>query len=115
MLLTLIWWAIIWIVSSIPSKDLPSIQVLSIDKLAHAAVYFILGWLLDTWLLRKQVRPSMRRWFFVAVLLSALLDEYHQHLILGRSVTIYDFFANALGLSMAYLAGNYRHDKRKRP
>ena len=115
MLLTLIWWVIIWIVSSIPSEELPSIQVLSIDKLAHAAVYFILGWLLDTWLLRKQVQPSKRRWIFVAVLLSALLDEYHQHLIPGRSVSIYDFFANILGLSLAYLAGNYRNDKRKQP
>jgi VanZ family protein len=43
LVLTLLWWVLIWILSSLPSDDLPSLQILSIDKLAHIGVYFVLG------------------------------------------------------------------------
>ena len=112
LVLTLLWWALIWILSSVPSDDLPSLQILSIDKLAHIGVYFVLGFLVNSWLKTRQIKASKRSLIYLALLCSALLDEYHQSLIPGRSVSIYDFLANALGLGFAWTAGFLNRDQR---
>lgn len=114
MFLTLCWWGLIWIVSSLPSKNFPDIEILSIDKVAHAGVYLVLGLLMDMWLQRKRISGYKRALIFALVLISALADEYHQHMIPGRSVSVFDFLANALGLILAYLWGTFRYDKRTR-
>lgn len=114
MIMTIGWWILIWIVSSLPSDDLPSLQILSVDKLAHCAVYFVLGWLMNLWLGRKAVKASRRNLIFVLLLISALADEYHQSFIPGRSVSVFDFLANALGLGIAWLTGLAKRDQRQR-
>jgi len=114
LILTLFWWALIWIVSSIPSEDMPSLQILSVDKLAHMGVYFVLGYLMDIWLRGKQISPVRRGLIYLLILISAALDEYHQTFIPGRSVSFFDFLANAFGLLIAYGAGSLRRDQRHR-
>ncbi|HPN40601.1 MAG TPA: VanZ family protein [Candidatus Cloacimonadota bacterium] len=112
LVLTLLWWALIWILSSVPSDDLPSLQIFSSDKLAHIGVYFVLGLLVNSWLKTRQIKASKRSLIYLALLCSALLDEYHQTFIPGRSVSIYDFLANALGLGFAWTAGFLNRDQR---
>jgi VanZ family protein len=48
---------------------------------------------------------------FAIMWISAALDEYHQRFIPGRSVSIYDFYANSVGLIIAFLTG--LHQKKK--
>lgn len=115
MILALLWWGLIWLLSSLPSKELPQLHIFSLDKLAHYGVYFILGILLDRWLKSRDISGVRRILVFLAVLISALADEYHQYFIPGRSVSIYDFMANALGLGTAFLMGSIRRDQRSRP
>ena len=114
LMLTLLWWLLIWILSSLPSEDLPSLQVFSIDKLAHIGVYYILGLFVDAWLKTRHISPGKRFMIYLILMVSALLDEYHQTFIPGRSVSIYDFFANALGLSFAWMTGFFRRDQRSK-
>ncbi|NLK49424.1 MAG: VanZ family protein [Candidatus Cloacimonetes bacterium] len=115
MLLTIIWWVAIWVVSSLPADELPTVDEVGVDKLAHVGVYFILGILLDTWLRRKGLTLKQRLGVFALAVISAFADEYHQHFIPGRSVSIWDFVANASGLVLAWLWRFIRHDKSKRP
>jgi VanZ family protein len=99
----LLWLCLIWIVSSVPSRDLPSIKVISVDKLAHIAVYAILGLLINPWF-RQMGWKGRKRWIAYGVLLMlAALDESHQRFIPGRTVSIYDWVANACGLLIGFV------------
>ena len=106
------WWSLIWIVSSIPSADLPQVEVLSLDKLAHFGVYFVLGCLLNLRLKQKSCPLGKRTLIYIPVLITALLDELHQKYIPGRNVCVYDFLANASGLIGAWIAGLFNYGQR---
>ncbi|HQQ67271.1 MAG TPA: VanZ family protein [Candidatus Cloacimonadota bacterium] len=109
--LSLLWMLLIWLVSSIPSKDLPSVNLWSSDKLAHILVYLIWGLLVSTYLRKRNVGTQVYLGIFVLMWISAALDEYHQSYIPGRSVSVYDFFANSLGLLSALFTGLYKKKK----
>jgi len=105
LVLAILWMAIIWLLSSIPNPGLPSANIIGIDKLAHSGEYFIWGMLVNQYL-RYLKYGKWGYWLvFLIMLLCAALDEYHQKYIPGRSVSIYDFVANALGLLSALYSG----------
>ncbi len=104
------WLLLIWILSSIPSKNLPGIQVLGIDKLAHVCVYFILGLLCNLWLKSLHCKTYQVVFFYSLLLLTATADEFHQYYIPGRSVVVYDLMANGLGLVLAMGLYLKKHD-----
>ncbi|HAN40573.1 MAG TPA: VanZ family protein [Candidatus Cloacimonetes bacterium] len=106
------WWCIIWIASSIPSANLPDIQVLSWDKLAHFGIYFVLGCLLNWRMKEKNYPLGKRSLIYIPVLVTALLDELHQKYIPGRNVCVYDFLANAAGLIGAWIVGLFNYGQR---
>ena len=109
--LSVLWMLLIWLVSSIPSKDLPSVEFWSSDKLAHILVYFIWGLLVSTYLRKRTAATKVYLGVFAIMWISAALDEYHQRFIPGRSVSIYDFYANSVGLIIALLTS--LHQKKK--
>ncbi|MDD4309442.1 MAG: VanZ family protein [Candidatus Cloacimonetes bacterium] len=86
---------------------MPEINIFSGDKIAHIAVYTLLGILFNPWLKSKRLPFYKQFLFYATLLLLAALDEYHQNFILGRSVSVYDLMANALGLSIAFVAGRW--------
>lgn len=106
--LALVWLALIWILSSIPSMDLPSVRILSFDKILHFGVYFVLGFLLNRWLRKIGYSKQTTNIIYALLLLNAALDEWHQVLIPGRSVSIWDLGANFLGVAVARLTLNYK-------
>lgn len=110
--LFIIWYVLIWVVSSIPSKALINIDKLSMDKLAHFFVYLVLGILYNRVMQTSKVKRKHRIPGYVLLLISASLEEYHQKWIPGRSVSVYDLAANSLGLFTALLLG-LRRDKSK--
>lgn len=98
----LIWLALIWLVSSLPGKSLPAPRLLSLDKLAHIGVYLVLGLLTNRAVIRVGWSSQNLGWIYLALLVSSGLDEWHQHLIPQRSVSVWDFAANAAGLVLAF-------------
>jgi len=97
------WLLTIWILSSLPSANLPDYQIFSLDKVLHFGVYFVLGTFFSFYLLRRKAQPRKCLLWFGVLILSALAEEYHQAYIPGRSVSVYDFLANASGLIVAVI------------
>jgi len=64
----LFWLVVIWIMSSLPSKDIPSVNLLGFDKVAHVSVYAVLGFLVNPWLKHKKF-TSVTVIFIYAVLI----------------------------------------------
>ncbi len=88
--------------SSLPGKHLPSSKIIGLDKLAHVGVYLILGLLTNRTVRLLGVGRKNIWWIYLILLATAGLDELHQFLIPQRSVSIWDFAANAAGLGIAF-------------
>lgn len=99
---TLLWWIAIWVVSSTPSDKLPTLKIIGWDKLGHFGVYLVLALLINRSLLSLKVRKKQAILIYLIVLLSAALDEYHQLMIPGRAVSVWDFLANSAGLLIGF-------------
>lgn len=108
----ILWLILIWMLSSIPGKDLPTGKIFSWDKLAHWMIYLILCLLINRCIRGMKIGKGNARLIYFFVLISAALDEYHQSYIPGRSVTYYDFAANAMGVLSGYLIGVVKSDFR---
>lgn len=109
------WLALIWTVSSIPAQKLSSAKVLSIDKVAHIAQYLVLALLVNRALWLLQVKSNLVPWIYLLLLLSAGLDEWHQHLIPRRSVSVWDFVANGIGLGIGFSLVWISRDRSSKP
>jgi VanZ family protein len=111
----LLWLALIWIMSSVPGHQLRMTGIFSVDKLAHIGEYLILALLVNRSYLRLGV-PSRWIWLVYALLLvSSGVDEWHQYFIPQRSVSVWDFVANAAGLGIGFGLYWIVNDRSKRP
>lgn len=103
--------AFLWVLfitglSVMPGIQLPSFQLFSADKLAHAFVYGVLTWLL----LRAQLRTgSLQSGFWVEIIICCIsiaygiLMEFVQYTFIpGRFYEIDDMLANAFGCVMGW-------------
>ena len=91
------WAALIVALCTIPGTDLPNLDITSIDKLAHFALFAVLAWL---WLDATD-GPIGRRSAIVIVLgaVFGLGTEYYQGLLpWERTPDMLDAAANAVGL-----------------
>jgi len=79
------------VASSIPGNSLPTIIILSPDKLLHMAEYGILGFLV--FMSFKKMRAPI----FIGVISFAVFDELWQSMIPGRMSSVYDVIADVLG------------------
>lgn len=98
----LIWFAILWGLSSfkLPGDFIPPVN--HFDKIEHFGYFFGGGGLLCAWLYRRNPeQPDWRKLIVTAVVLIALigaLDEYHQSFTPGRSGNDpFDWLADVLG------------------
>jgi len=103
LILSLIWLCMIWVVSSLPSQDIPQVNIMGVDKIAHFGVYLIWGMLVHTYLHKKEPNKKLRMVIVLLMFFLAALDEYHQRWIPGRDVSVYDLFANWSGLFASFL------------
>jgi VanZ family protein len=94
-ILTLIYAALIFVVSSIQSFP-SSIETSMNDKSLHVIEYSILGFLTLGCFKKRNLLPIL----IVAFVISALYglsDEIHQYYVPGRMFSYYDVLANTLG------------------
>ncbi|MCB5224205.1 MAG: VanZ family protein [Candidatus Cloacimonetes bacterium] len=97
-----LWVAVIWTVSSLPGRHLPSGKIVGFDKVAHFSIYFVLGILTNRLLKGFGIATKRVWWIYLILVVSAALDELHQYFIPQRSVSVWDFAANAAGLGTAF-------------
>ncbi|MCB5262473.1 MAG: VanZ family protein [Candidatus Cloacimonetes bacterium] len=102
-ILMLLWMVLIWVLSSLPSDDLPALNIWGIDKLAHLGIYLIWGIWALLFLAKLKASTALVCFSFSLMLVLAALDEFHQCLIPGRQVSGYDLLANASGLVLAFI------------
>lgn len=89
--------AAITIESSISNVSLPDLGIDFTDKLAHFAVFGIMGWVLT----RGMILSNMKHPILISVLIGfifAITDEWHQSFVPGRDADVVDVVADLFGL-----------------
>ena len=101
-LVAIVWTLGILAACSIPGRDLPEVDIVSFDKVAHFVIFAGFGWLW-MWALQSPM-PRRTAVVLVAGLAYAGLTEVYQGLLpFERSADPFDALANALGLLAAVL------------
>tara|TARA_Y100000996_G_C22207811_1_gene514115 strand:+ start:33 stop:347 length:315 start_codon:yes stop_codon:yes gene_type:complete len=100
-------------ISLIPSVSIiGEIQRFGIDKVFHLVEYFILGVL--TYFFIKN-RKKMFKIVYILIALVPIVDEYLIQRISGRTIDVWDFIFNIIGLylgtSILFLIYRYRDKK----
>ena len=103
----------IFMISLIPSVSIiGEIQRFGIDKVFHLVEYFILGVL--TYFFIKN-RKKMFKIVYILIALVPIVDEYLIQRISGRTIDVWDFIFNIIGLylgtSILFLIYRYRDKK----
>lgn len=95
----ILWGALILVATSLPASTLPSAPAFpGADKVVHAAMYGVLGWLAA-----RAVADRGRGVRGIAILGIAALavgDEWHQRWIPGRSADVFDWMADVAGATL---------------
>jgi len=94
----IVWAVVIFCLSQIPGVDVPPL-VFNTDKLLHAIVYSILGFLtLGSMKSTAEGYRLFQLWLAVVlVVIYGGLDEFHQYFVPGRTADIHDLMADAVG------------------
>ena len=103
------WALLIFLLSSIPGKDLEFIPpIWGWDKLAHMTVYGILGVLVF-----RSLGYRKRAFGLVIILCVAygLLDEFHQVFVPGRTPSLADLAADTIGSTAGLLLFRWRQGR----
>ena len=107
-------WAlgILWL-GSIPNLRPPLDTALPVDLVGHFGMFAVLGALLALGLHRARVRASIA-WPLVAGIVIGALDELHQRSVVGRTSTLSDLVADAVGCAFGLWLAHWWFEKRER-
>lgn len=101
-----LWFLIIFILCATPGQYIPSanwLELLSVDKLIHAGIFFILTTLFFlTAIKKKQSTGMISVWFGLSVLYGAALEWMQANLFTNRSADWQDIVANSFGCVLAF-------------
>lgn len=92
------WTLLILALCTVPGKELPEINIISIDKIGHFGIFAGFGWL---WMRAYPLSDLARRSRYVLLggLAYAVLTEIYQGVMpFGREADLWDAAANAAGL-----------------
>lgn len=94
----LVWMALIFYLSAQPSLGLPGLFE-GQDKVMHFVTYGVLGFLVARGIGPVRGEFSWRRMFAAIAFTVAygISDEFHQSFVPGRSPSVFDLLADALG------------------
>jgi VanZ family protein len=97
------YWALLFVLTHIPSVDLPDITL--IDKICHALAYatlaFAIGSVLTIW---QGYQPRLPIWIWTIAVSYGAIDEYTQRFVQNRSCDILDLLADAIGAALGLVA-----------
>lgn len=99
-----VWAGVIFFLSGRSDPDVPGWTPPGADKVAHLALYAVLGaTLARAWL--RTVAPGRGHWVPLLMgVLFGLSDEWHQSFVPGRRPSAGDVLADILGLACGYVA-----------
>ncbi len=102
----ILWAAIIYFTSSIPTAKLPSVDFPSFDKGVHFFIFFTLAALTHRAVRFQDRIPLVAKHHVLStilfVVLYGLVDEFHQYFVPGRNPSVLDLLADAIG-ALIYL------------
>jgi VanZ family protein len=100
----ILWFIVIYLLSSLPGSAFPFIAIPYIDKFVHVVIFFILCALVDRAITHQTAIPQLvDLHLFLAlavVILYGLGDEFHQSFIPGRRADLFDATADVIGGSL---------------
>ncbi len=107
--LLIAWVLTIIILSSIP--NIPTLKIhtakaeIRLDYLMHFCEYGVLAFMAQLSFTGNELRINYKKFFLITVslILFAILDEYHQKLIPGRTFSIKDIASNITGILVAII------------
>ncbi len=100
------WAATILLINSIPSNDLGVVAPYSFpgaDKIVHATLYAILGWLAAKAVGVEELNLTAAVWTLASIATFGAADEWHQQFVAGRAADPVDWLADTLGAAAAVL------------
>ena len=106
---------ILWVFPNLSDERVAAIHFLT-RKVAHFTEYAVLGILSARAFSTSANRFIRRHWFQAALVLIvcfALLDEFHQSFVPGRTASIYDSAIDAAGGLTALLVLRFWYNRRK--
>ncbi len=102
--LLIVWIIVIFVLTGYPSLTMPSMIETPVDKLYHAIIFFILGFL---------EYPILKKLFFFLVGGAIVFfAEFQQLMIPGRDFEIADIIAGIFGLLIAFIVFHWRNIKK---
>jgi len=115
------WAVVIFVLCSIPGKDIPTqdwMQIISLDKLVHAGIFavlmlFVLHGYGSSDLIKPLSQTSLLLLFSVIVY-GGVTELYQHYFLPDRFADVYDFIANSFGAIIGlliyhrYASGFYR-------
>ncbi|MGH7595665.1 MAG: VanZ family protein [bacterium] len=109
--LTIVWAALLFILSSIPDLSPPLHVFEWEDKLHHFGAYMPLGWLLMRSIVWRGSSTRKALWLAITIgTLYGITDEIHQYFVPGRVMDWTDAIADAGGI---VLGSWFFHQRRK--
>lgn len=100
----LVWTLVVTILTLLPGKDLPEVQLVNFDKFAHFGVFFLLEWLYLRW---KTWGPnlglSVVSISLIVISYGGLIEILQGTLYTDRYADLFDFIANASGAFAALI------------
>ena len=93
----IVWSLIIVALCSLPGENLPNVDIISIDKLAHFGIFAIYSWL---WMLSSSAsfEQASKRVIIPGLAFAGLTEIYQGLIPFGRDPEVLDVIANAAGL-----------------
>jgi len=107
--LLIFWLLTIIIVSSIPS--IPTLKIhtakaeIRLDYLMHFCEYGLLTLLASLYFVSSKFRFNYKKFILItiSIILFAIIDEFHQKLIPGRTFNVKDIYSNITGIIVAVI------------
>jgi VanZ family protein len=99
----LLWTIIISILTLLPGKDLPKVDIVNFDKIAHLGVFFALNLLYLRWLAKSNHHISrILSITMICIAYGGIIEILQGALYTDRYADIYDFIFNTLGCILAW-------------
>ena len=96
----ILWAALLFVLSSIPSAALPRLSLQVKDLIMHFAAYSVFGYLLALAIIQTSGRAHRKLLILVFIIGMAYgaSDELHQKFVAGRTCSVSDFLADCAGI-----------------
>lgn len=109
----ILWWGLIFALTSLPGKSLPKSTIIGIDKLVHLVMYGGLSFFLTVVLAHRGLGGlKLLLSVFAITVIYAYFDEWHQPFV-GRTFSHYDVMANMTGVLLTSVPVTYYYFRKR--